>query len=41
MIILYINIHACVYLYIQNNYTQYTHTYMQTQTFILDAINRD
>jgi len=31
----------CVYLYIQNNYTHYTHiAYYVTQTFILDAINR-
>ncbi len=31
----------CVCLYIRNEYTQNTHTYiMQTKTFILDAINR-
>ncbi len=31
----------CVCLYIHNEYTQNTHTYiMQTKTFILDAINR-
>ncbi len=32
----------CVYLYMHNKYTQYTHTYiMQTKTFILDVINPD
>ncbi len=29
----------CVYLYMHNKYTQYTHI-MQTKTFILDVINR-
>ncbi len=32
---------VCVYLYIQNKYTQYTHIYYVHTTFILDAINRD
>jgi len=32
-------IHACVCI-LQNNYSQYTRI-MQTQTFILNAINRD
>ncbi len=31
----------CVYLYIINKYTQYTHIYYVNKTFILDAINRD
>ncbi len=31
----------CVYLYIHNKYTQYTHIYiMYAKSFILDAINR-
>ncbi len=30
----------CLYLYMHNKYTQYTHI-METKTFILDAINRD
>ncbi len=43
---IYINIekymYICVYLFINNKYTQNTHTYiMQTKTFILDEINRD
>ncbi len=29
----------CVYLYIHNKYTQYTHIYSVNKTFILDAIN--
>ncbi len=31
----------CVYLYIHNKYTQYTHIYYVTQKNILDAINHD
>ncbi len=29
----------CVYLYIHNSYTPYTHIYYVNKTFILDAIN--
>ncbi len=29
----------CVYLYIHNKYTQYTHIYHVNKTFILDVIN--
>uniref|UniRef100_A0A8C2E2Y7 Proline-serine-threonine phosphatase interacting protein 1b n=1 Tax=Cyprinus carpio TaxID=7962 RepID=A0A8C2E2Y7_CYPCA len=31
----------CVYLYIHNKYTQYTHIYYVNKTFILDVINLD
>ncbi len=31
----------CVYLYIHNKYTQYTHIYYVNKNFILDVINRD
>ncbi len=34
-----IYMYACVYLYIHNKYTQYTHIVCK-QTFILNAINR-
>ncbi len=29
----------CLYLYIHNKYTQYTHIYYVNKTFILNAIN--
>ncbi len=31
----------CVYLYIHNEYTQYTYIYYVNNFFILDAINRE
>ncbi len=31
----------CVYLYIHNKYTQYTHILCKQKTFILDEINHD
>ncbi len=31
---------VCVYLYMHNKYTQYTHIYYVNKNFILDAINR-
>ncbi len=31
----------CVYLYIDNKYTQYTHIYYVNKNFYLDAINHD
>ncbi len=31
----------CVYLYINNKYTQYTNIYYVKKNFFLDAINRD
>ncbi len=31
----------CVYLYVHNKYTQYTHIYYVNKNFILDAINHD
>ncbi len=31
----------CVYLYMQNKYTQYTYISLLKKTFILDAINHD
>ncbi len=39
----FLNIYCiCVYLYIHNKYTRYTHIYiMYTHFFIMDAINRD
>ncbi len=39
--ILKIYVHVCVYVYIHNKYTQYTHIYYVNKSFILDAINRD
>ncbi len=32
---------VCVYLYMHNTYTQYTHIYYVNKIFILDAINHD
>ncbi len=50
-ICIYINVYTCkyfqniycmcVYLYIYNKYTEYTHIYYVKNTFILDAINHD
>jgi len=31
---------VCIYIYIHNKYTQYTHVYYVHTTLILDAINR-
>ncbi len=37
---IYMYICMCVYLYIHNKYTQYTHIYHVNKNFYFDAINR-
>ncbi len=37
----YIHACVCIYIYVHNKYTQYTHIYYVNKNFILDAINRD
>ncbi len=34
-------LYVCVFIYIHNKYTQYTHIYYLNKTFILDSINHD